>query len=151
MLFGGGDTNLFGYSFNDPVNFIDPSGLSSLYFDNSGGRLFVYPGGEGTYGPPQSFPAGNNTTNPEGDPLTPNSNGPIPVGTFPMSRYADKSHDSLRFGSGIFYIDILQRPGIGVHAGRRGPQSRTQGCIRTNESALDALRSDPPTSITIGN
>jgi uncharacterized protein RhaS with RHS repeats len=28
ILFGGGDTNLFGYVANDPVNFIDPTGLS---------------------------------------------------------------------------------------------------------------------------
>lgn len=132
------------------MNWMDPSGLSRLYFDREGGQLLVYPDVEGTYGPPQRFPAGNNTTNPGGDPWTPNSYGPIPGGTFSMSSYADKSNDSLRFGSGIFYIDIPQRPGIGVHAGRRGPQSRTQGCIRTNESALDALRNDLPTSITIG-
>lgn len=27
ILFGGGDTNLFGYVANDPVNWVDPSGL----------------------------------------------------------------------------------------------------------------------------
>ncbi len=27
ILFGGGDTNVFGYSLNDPLNWIDPSGL----------------------------------------------------------------------------------------------------------------------------
>jgi RHS repeat-associated protein len=49
ILFGGGDTNLYGYVLNDPVNFIDPSGLSRLFFDRGAGQLLVYPGDEAVY------------------------------------------------------------------------------------------------------
>ncbi len=161
ILFNGGDTNLFGYTFSDPVNFIDPSGLSRLDFSRGGGYIDVYPGGEGTYGPPQRFPAGNNTVNPGGDPLTPESFGPAPNGTFPVGPYRPKDGDpNGSYGSGIFPITLppgpggVPRTGVGLHSGREnrgGPNAKTQGCIRTTEPALDAIRNDPPTSIRIGN
>jgi len=155
ILFGGGDTNLYGYTFNDPVNLIDPSGLSNVVFDRSDGRIYVYPGGNGTYGPPQAFPAGNNTVNPGGDPMTPESHGPAPNGTFPVGPYTPiNGGPNSSYGSGFFPINLGARTGVGIHAGREdrgGPNAKTLGCIRTTESALDALRRDPPTRITIGN
>jgi len=38
LLFGGGDSNLYGYVLGDPVNLVDPSGLSDV---NSGGGYGV--------------------------------------------------------------------------------------------------------------
>jgi len=40
ILFNGGDTNLFGYTFQDPVNWIDPSGLKILYGDDKSKKIF---------------------------------------------------------------------------------------------------------------
>jgi RHS repeat-associated protein len=155
ILFGGGDTNLMSYVANDPVNFVDPSGLSRVVFDRGSGRIYVYPSNEGTYGPPQSFPAGNNTVNPSGDPMTPESHGPAPNGTYPVGPYAPvNGGPNSSYGSGFFPIDLGARTGVGIHAGREnrgGPNANTLGCIRTNESGLGALRNDPPTQITIGN
>lgn len=156
--FGGGDTNLYGYAIQDPVNGIDPSGLSRLVFDGS--SLYVYPGGAGTSGPPQRFPANNRTSNPSGDPLTPNSHGPAPDGTFPVRPLVPTGNDpNSPFGTGFYPISLPpgpdgQRTGVGIHSGRAdrgGAGFGTNGCIRTNDSGIGSLLNDPPSSITIGH
>ena len=156
--FGGGDVNLMAYVRNNPVNHVDPFGLSQIVFGRSTGQILVYPGGPYTQGPPQVFPAANNVTNPTGDPLTPNTHGPAPDGTFPMGPVINTGTDvNSPMGTGFASISLPagpngQRTGVGLHAGRAdagGPQHVTWGCVRTNESALDALRADPPTTITI--
>ncbi len=43
ILFGGGDTNLYGYVLQDPINFIDPEGLNGW---TTGGRRIL----QGTLG-----------------------------------------------------------------------------------------------------
>lgn len=39
IRFGGGATNLYGYTFNDPINFIDPSGLIGCKYSVTTGHL----------------------------------------------------------------------------------------------------------------
>ncbi|MCK5344490.1 MAG: RHS repeat-associated core domain-containing protein, partial [Candidatus Heimdallarchaeota archaeon] len=38
ILFAGGDTDLFGYCLNDPINLIDPLGLFTIVVNDSSGR-----------------------------------------------------------------------------------------------------------------
>lgn len=73
-----GDTNLYGYVANDPVNWIDPLGLDRLrydgrnltHYDDSGNVLGTYPATSGRDG----------STNPR----TPNT-GPIPAGNYSLN------------------------------------------------------------------
>ncbi|WP_343292915.1 RHS repeat-associated core domain-containing protein [Vandammella animalimorsus] len=43
ILFDGGDSNLYGYVLQDPVNFVDPEGLLTIYVDGQI-RVDAYPG-----------------------------------------------------------------------------------------------------------
>jgi hypothetical protein len=131
-------------------------------FDSRSSTLYVHPGNRITEGPPQTFPAGNNTTNPGGDPYTVGSSGPAPSGTFvvqdPVSTGNSVSYGPYFFpigaqGANGERLDIARQRGIGLHGGRTGPNSPTEGCIRvSNDTITDLVRihqADPITSITI--
>jgi len=142
---------------NEPINLLDPSGLSKLIFDRSRGELEIWP--DNWIGPPFIFAAGNYTVNQDGDPLQPESFGPAPNGLFDIGRIIETGLDPCSsFGSGFFRINLPgkesgeHRTGVGLHAGRRnagGVKHITLGCIRTTEEALEVLRNDLPTQILI--
>ena len=158
--FAGGDVNLYRYTTNEPVRFIDPWGKASATYDSITDSLVVVDdSGVIVIG---SYPAGNNTTNPAGDPNTVGSNGPAPHGTFPVQPPVD-TQGRVEYGPYFWPIgdvgpngerlDIARQRGIGLHCGRSGPESRTQGCIRMSDAdcynLFDATRNDPLTEITI--
>ncbi|NUN04306.1 MAG: DUF2778 domain-containing protein [Bdellovibrio sp.] len=82
ILFGGGDTNLYGYTFSDPVNFIDPTGLDAcgmnqatgtvVCIDNNGNLSAVDRNGYSGNGAGKNNPSYQNVEN----------TGPIPVGSY---------------------------------------------------------------------
>lgn len=153
------EINPYAYVANNPLRWIDPSGLSSLVFDRGTGTLTVI-GSDGSQ--LAKYPAGNNTTNPTGDPLKVGSNGPAPSGTFPVQspintqgqpEYGPYFIPIGDVGPNGERLDIVRKRGIGIHGGRRGPQSRTQGCIRLHDKDVRDLvgidAEDPITEITI--
>ena len=134
-------------------------GLSEASFDRAIGTIRVYSKDGVLIG---EYPAGNFTTNPNGDPFTVGSNGRAPTGTWPVQPPIDtpgRPEYGPRFwpigarGPNGERLDTARKRGIGLHSGRRGPESRTQGCIRISDSDSDTIAmevaNDPLTSITI--
>jgi RHS repeat-associated protein len=154
-----GGINLYAYVGGNPVNLIDPFGLSSVSFDRALGTIRVYDQNGILMG---EYPAGNFTTNPAGDPYRVGSNGVAPPGNWPVQspiniqrqpEYGPRFWPIGARGPEGQRLDIARQRGIGLHSGRRGPQSKTEGCIRISDSDSDTIAgqvtNDPITDISI--
>ena len=153
-----GGVNVWGYVGQNPLGFVDYSGLSTALVDRDNNTISV------TFknGQVVTYAAGNNTINPSGGPNKIGSNGPAPVGIWPVQLPINTSGD-IRYGPYFWPIgavdasgnraDIARQRGIGLHGGRRSYQSRTEGCIRMNDGdILDLFKrtiNDPLTTIEI--
>ncbi len=154
-----GGINLYRYVGNNPIIYIDLLGLSRATVDRGNQTITVTDSNGNVIG---TYPAGNNTTNPTGDPNTVGSNGPAPAGTFPVQPPVN-TNGQPEYGPYFWPIgdvgpngerrDIARQRGIGLHCGRRNSQSRTQGCIRMNDDDCERLfratQNDRLTEITI--
>ena len=159
IRFWGGNPNLYSYGMENPLSYIDPTGLSCLIFNRSMNKLELYDWAGNWLA---TFDAANNTTKPAGDPCKKESNGPAPNGRFPVQPPVN-TKGSKSYGSYFFPIgavgpngerqDIARQRGIGLHAGENGYMSRTNGCIRVDESTIQQLydysQQDPITTIII--
>lgn len=80
ILFAGGDTNLYGYVFQDPVNFIDPTGLICQYSQGSGQMTCRNASGSIYYNESGYSGRGSGRNNPSSEAVP--FVGPIPRGTY---------------------------------------------------------------------
>jgi RHS repeat-associated protein len=128
-----GGINLHTYCFNNPLNWMDSFGLSSLVFDPSAGTLTLISGSGEQIG---SWDAGNEVVT---------GTQPWPAGTHAFSWHNPhpESGPNDNFGSyGNFIFDVPGRTGMGVHSGRandRGVNHPTNGCIRTTDQATSTI------------
>ena len=161
------DISQYVFVLSDPVNLLDPTGLSWVTFDRGSSTVTVY---DGSGNVRFSCSACNTTTNPAGDPNTPESNGPIPPGVFPVgaprSNASGARYRTYFNGEGIcfFPIEHPRRPGLGIHShgggrvkdqatGRIVPRqdsSPTQGCIRVPQECLGKMTQVPQSDPIIG-
>jgi len=134
LRFGGGDLNVFAYAANDPMNRIDPDGLSYLYFDPVAHTITVYSQDGWNLG---TYPAFNNTTS--------YSRGPWDSGVYRYGYHTVHPDDAPDSAFGSFGNYVFRVPGCvgcGVHSGRLdhgGPEHKTEGCIRTTDAVTELL------------
>lgn len=140
IRFNGGDTNLYGYVLNDPINFIDPLGLYWEYSQSSGQFTYVNnktgkrtPVGTGYSG------TGEGLNNPGKQDKR--NVDPIPQGGYDIGPQRDSSNKR-----GV--LDLTPLPGTNtfgrdafqIHGdNKKGNQSASQGCVILPRNVRDRV------------
>jgi RHS repeat-associated protein len=152
--------NAYSYGRNSPISWIDPFGLSSLYYDNEEDTIILF---DSSGFEVARATADNNTAS--------NSQGPFPDGTFPIRQHppAYQTHPgdapNSSYGTyGSLNFIVPGRTNMAVHSGRAtvpdglgrtGTEHATMGCIRTTDEMMREIiamhnSSDPITELTVG-
>jgi len=135
IRFDGGDTNLYGYVLNDPVNLLDSTGLDWIFdrvtgtlsqTDTSGNVINSWPAKSGPYG---------NGELPPGLYSFPSPPVPVAEGWENRPSYCDASGNC--WWQPITPEFPTDRSGLGIHPDGNG--SGTKGCIGASDSNTTSL------------
>jgi hypothetical protein len=148
----------FMWNGNNPVEFQDPSGYTTVAIYDSTAQTLRVVGVTNTKdaGIDKTFAAGNNTTNPSGDPMKVGSNGPMPSGEWQLGPMEGVSRSEQTSYGNVGFIpltdDIVGQNGrgLGIHSGRGdNTQHVTNGCIRTTDAAMKFLKEHIPVLLEV--
>lgn len=138
--FLGGDANLYGYCFNDPINFNDISGLYWEYSQSTGALYYIDECGNRSYIGAGYSGHGAGLNNPNMQDVR--NTGPIPQGNWTIGR----QHDSTTLGPHVMALsaqpgtDTFGRSGFYIHGDNsRGDQSASHGCIILPRNIRDRI------------
>lgn len=132
ILFSGGDTNLYGYVMNDPVNWVDPSGLARCTYSISTGKLNCTSNDGSSTGSADMF-SGNNDPDSTGSKGGPIPNGKYNITKLPGANVRDWFLDP-GFLSRVGYRAKLNRGGFNLHLRKGG----SDGCITGSRGENDS-------------
>ena len=118
ILFAGGDTNLYGYVMQDPVNFVDPMGLARCTF---GGGALSCTSNNGMRSISLNAFTGAGSESSE--------NGKIPAGTYDIRKLPNSDYGTWYLDPGLLsrglYRAGLVRGGFNIHS----PGNSSNGCV----------------------
>ncbi len=131
ILFAGGDTDLYGYVLNDPVDFVDPEGLASISYDPASQTATVYDDdGVSQISAPASSGPWINGTLPPGTYTLPNAPSVVPPSHPHQASYCDDSGNC--WWQPISPTFPTDRTGLGIHPD--GNVEGTAGCIGLSDN-----------------
>ena len=133
---------MYAYALNAPLRFVDPSGFSSVDYNNDTATITLYSGDNFDGAILAQAVAYNHPA--------PDANGGFPIGIWPANSwhtYNAGGQDS-KFGPyGNLVFNVPGRTGMSIHSGRKnhlggpyhnwsGPAYYTEGCIRTTDDFM---------------
>jgi RHS repeat-associated protein len=136
IMFAGGDTNLYGYVLQDPVNWVDPAGLARCTYSISSGNLSCSSNDGGPAIKSKMFSGFRSAAN--NPSMTTRYGGPVPTGTYELRKVSSSGPRDWFMDPGLIsramYKMGFGRGAFNLHLRKGG----SAGCITGSASESDS-------------